>query len=340
VQPAAPAGARNEATESPAELRDALIADVRLDHVTRLRVARRLLAAVRLVGGHEDGWPIFGVTSFAQLCEQVLGLSCGEGYQLRAAAEACERSEELARRVESGAISLPKAAAVARVLEIVQEWGEEERLLDLAVACTKRQTWAEVSRIQEQARIAQRPIGVTVQLSREAVGHLERARDLLTDGRGGPRPTQSHAVEVALEEFVDRHCPERKARRAAARDRCRAERSRPADPPPGPEVATSRPVRSPPSRRIPAREAHAVVSRHGDVCWVDGCEERGALQFAHDLEFRFKGSNRATNLARYCLHHHREFDSGRIKLRQGRDGPILVSRSGQVVGRLRDPPPA
>jgi predicted restriction endonuclease len=88
---------------------------------------------------------------------------------------------------------------------------------------------------------------------------------------------------------------------------------------------------------MPAHDRHEVVAVHGDRCWVAHCGERGALQFAHREAARFAGSSRAYNMMLFCLTHHRGFDSGTWKLRQGREGPIIVDRRGQVVGRLRRP---
>ncbi len=355
---------------APATSADALLCaltdDVRVDRETRMRIGWQLLSAERMAQASQDGWTIFGVTSFGQLCEERLNLPTAAGWQMRAAMGACECSSEVRKRLEDGRLNVAKAAAVAQVLDYVQQNGGEGALLALATRSTTRETRVEVSRLREEARTKESPVKVTLHLTRRAISDLWRARDLLTDGRGGPRPTESFAVERVLEFFVDRKCPERKAARAAERERRRSERDAgardgecsesdesaklAADMPTESAAATlagggayclpSAPGRDDErSRWIAARDRHEVVGRHGDVCWMEHCDERGVLQFTHDRAFRFGGSNEASNLGRWCLHHHRGFDSGRLKLRQGRDGLIVVDRRGQVVGRARSPPP-
>lgn len=343
--------------ETPCEILASLFADAQIVSAARLRMARWLLRAERAARAARDGWTAFGVTSFAQLCEERLNMPAGEGFQLRMAALGCEKSEELAARVENGSLSLAKAAAVAAVLRHVEAPGRLQRLLDFAALATTKQTRSEAARIKEEARTGLATLPVTLHLTVPALEDLNRARDILTDARGGPRPTDSHAVTVALAEYVERHCPERKAKRAAERARKPAEQratravdSGPLDPvaplaseresaegAPGPEGADTPPAARP--RRIPAAEQHKVVLLRGDFCWLNGCDERGALQFAHDRHFRFKGENAAHNLARWCLEHHRQFDAGILKVRQGKDGPIVVDVRGRVVGRVRPPNP-
>jgi len=112
----------------------ALAADVALDRETRTRIGRRRLAAERMARGSPDGWTIFGVTGFSQLCEQRLNLPSSEGWQLRSAAAALEKSKELVRQVAGGEVNLAKAAAVGSVIDLAREagQGEEAKLLDFA----------------------------------------------------------------------------------------------------------------------------------------------------------------------------------------------------------------
>jgi len=316
-------------------------------HQSELRLGRFLLAAERLAEASRDRWTVFGVTSLAELCERRLNKPAAAGHQMRAAAWACERSEELRVRLEAGRLSVAKAAAIAQVLDYVRERGEEEGLLDLAEHGTTQDTRTEVARLREQMRAPRRLVQVNVFLGEQGVAHLRRTQDLLTDGRGGPRATPSQAVEAALEMFVERRCPERKAARARGRAQRRQARKHAGDRDAGaaaPQDLDDRQRSAAPagrqrSRYTPAADVHRVIEVHGDRCWVEGCEQRGTLQLAHLEPFRLGGANRWWNEARWCLEHHRLIDGEVLKLRASRGRVILVDRRGQVVGRLRARPP-
>ncbi len=327
---------------SDRKLSEQLVAEARRDHEARLRIAKWLRVAARRAAASPDGWTIFGVAGIRQFCEEILNLPAGEGRYLLQCAEACERSPDVAAHVASGELNLAKAGAIGSVLEHISE-AETALLLDRALTGTTQETRTEVARLHEEARTRRRTVPVTLHLTHAAVGDLRRACDLLTDSRGGPRATPSRAVSVALAEYVDRRDPERAARRARVRERGRAERCAGAAEPDSAstEAAAGAPATeaSSPSRRIPAAERHAVLNRFGDVCWFAGCDERGTLQYAHDKPFRLGGANTASNLARWCRQHHRGFDSGRLKVRDDGGRPVVVSRRGEVVGRLRTEPP-
>ncbi len=331
ARPAPPAA---DAELTPRDVENALAALARIDHETRHCIAAWLRCAERLAGASDDGWTIFGVTGLSQLCEERLNLPAPDAWRLRQAAKGCESSPRLAERVQSRQIHLTKAAALASVIEHVQREGDEERLLDFAAAANSYETRDEVARIREEARTHERPATVTLHLTRQGLRDLDRARDLVSGRSGGVRASPSEAAEVALAEFVKRRCPEGRARRAETRV------AAPATPPASSETGSSSGSEASRrrGRRIPARERHAVVARHGDVCAVDGCEQRTALQFAHRTPFCDGGANVASNLLLLCRHHHRTIDSGRVLV--ARDGVTLVARHGDVVGRLRvaEPP--
>ena len=85
---------------------------------------------------------------------------------------------------------------------------------------------------------------------------------------------------------------------------------------------------------VPAADWQRVIDAHGDRCWVVGCEERGALQFAHRWHRRFGGPNRWWNLMRLCLAHHRAFDSEQLRIRPNEGEFLIVDRRDRIVGRL------
>lgn len=324
-----------DAPASSAALLVQMVDEAQVHHQSALRLGRFLLAAERVALASRDRWTVFGVTSLGQLCERVLNTPAAAGHQMRAAAWACERSAQLRVRLQAGRLSVAKAAAIAQVLDYVRDTGGEQALLDLAEHGTTQDTRTEVARLREQMRAPRRLVLVSVFLGEQGVTHLRRTQDLLTDGRGGPRATPSQAVEAALEMFVERRCPERKAARARERARRRREKERDGDACAQSPAGAGRAH----SRYTPAADVHRLIEVHGDRCWVEGCEERGALQVAHLRPFRLGGASRWWNEARWCLAHHRLIDGDVLKLRESGADVILVDRRGQVVGKLRARPP-
>ena len=82
-----------------------------------------------------------------------------------------------------------------------------------------------------------------------------------------------------------------------------------------------------------------MLAHFGDRCWVARCDDRSRQTLAHIEPFRFQGSNRFWNLARYCLDHHRQFDGGQWKVVLSGEKALLIDRRGLPVGKLRGLPP-
>ncbi len=73
-------------------------------------------------------------------------------------------------------------------------------------------------------------------------------------------------------------------------------------------------------------------------CWVEGCERRVFLDFAHRRPFRAGGGQGHANMFRLCHEHHGQYDGGGWRLVPRRDGVVvMIDRRGVVVGRLRTP---
>jgi hypothetical protein len=283
-----------------------------------------------------------GVTTFSLYCERI-GLSPTEGHRLANAATACDRAPGLSAKLVRGSVSLAQAAILSRLIDAPAFERPGDDWIALAEGSTTREFIDAVSARKEEERIQDKPVQRTLFLSRKGAADLDRTSQLVSR-RNGRFVSNSAAAEVALDEFVERHDPERKADRRRKRRRPKQRReqageSAQVESAPAPEssqasaptpgTATTR------SRHLPASERHAIIERRGDRCWVDGCGERSFLDFAHHEPFRLGGPNTRRNCARYCKRHHRQLDSGAWKVRQGARGPILVDRAGIRVGRLR-----
>jgi hypothetical protein len=303
----------------------AIDAAIREDIVQLRDVQTRL--GHRLIQAEEHaaraGWGAFGTTSFSQFAESV-GLSAAEGAQFRDAVRACAASPQLEAKVASGEVSIPKAAAVAPLVLRADLRRPGESVTALLEHRTTREVLDEVRQRKEEARVQEPTTPRTLFFTRKGLIDLDRVQDLVSRS-ARTRASSEQAVETALDDFLERHDPERKLARARAKTSDESPRVSPR--------ATE------PTRHVPAEEQRKVLERQGgDRCVVQGCDERAFLEFAHGARpFRLGGENTAANLLRACWTHHRQLDAGLWKPVPGRDGWVLVDVRGTCVGRLRAP---
>jgi hypothetical protein len=319
-------------------LREALRTDVRAMREVQVRVGRTLLEIRR------SGDPIpLGVTTFPMFCESE-GLSPTEARELTAMAEAAEAVPEVEARVVEARITPQKAAVVNEIMKqpALQRPGED--LLGLAESKCAGDLVREVKRRREEERLPGPPVTLTIFVSGRGRDDFRRCQTLVT--RSLNRwASEGETLERISDEYLQRHDPEKKALRMEKRDKAKAAqvsdtvRTRPRSPQPEAEAARTNGVRHRRcrSRHVPASESRDLQRAAGDRCWVEGCTNEAHLQWAHRSPFRRNGSNRAINLVRVCLPHHRQFDSGTWRPVLRRDGVVvLIDRRGVPVGRLRD----
>ena len=207
------------------------------EHVVALRATERVLGAhlaaiarksrqvgVLANGERAGGLTSLGVTTFPIYLES-RGISTGEGYMMRRAAEACELSPDLERDVAAAKTSVPKAALLKDVLEKP----ELQKPGDTWVVDARRFTTTElrnkVNQRKEALRLVERPVARTLFFSREGISALVRTRELVANLKQRA-VSESEANEEALCDFVFRHDPEHKARRARERRERRAAREK------------------------------------------------------------------------------------------------------------------
>lgn len=380
------------------------------EQTAALRGAQRVLgpalAAIERKG-RRDGLTALGVTSLSIYMES-RGLSPGEGFAMRSAAEACQLSPEVAKAVEDRTLSVPKAALLEPMLKKPELRRPDEDLVGAAQRLTTKELRNELNKRKAGAQLPDKPVARTLFFSRAGVDALVRTRELVSNARKRS-VSESEAAEEALSAFVSRNDPEQKALRAMRRREKREAKERgkhgnaasgiqpPHDEPSrlgaspaneaskgassriasgasngiaggnsnGNSIANGRaPRNGTPSakgnasrnaisrcrgsvavederhgRYIAAEDRHRVLAHFGDRCWVAGCDDRSRQTMAHGKPYRFGGSNRFWNLARYCLDHHRQFDGGQWKVVINGEAALLIDRRGLVVGNLRGLPP-
>jgi hypothetical protein len=304
-------------------LREALRSDVRSMREVQVRVGRTLLEIQR-----SDNLLLLGSTSFPIFCEQE-GLSPVEARELTALAEAAERAPEIVARVAETRITPQKAALVNEMLKSPDLQRPGENLLALAESKCAKDLVNEVKRRREEARLGEPPVSLTIQVSTHGRDDFRRCQTLVS--RSLDRmASEGETLERISDEYLQRHDPERKARRLEDNDKASLKVG-------GSEHPLQGAVASGRSRHVPTVDTRELLRAAGDRCWVDGCSNEAFLQMAHRRAFRSNGSNRAGNLLRLCRTHHAQFDEGLWRLIRRLDGEVvLIDRRGVRVGRLRE----
>ena len=311
------------------ELHRGVVEDARRLRALQVRLARRLLALRRAPSLYR-----FGATTFALYCETV-GLSATEGWELSALAEAAQVRPDIVPRLAAGRLSLGKVGALANLLRLDPAGGPgtdpPRDWVRTAEGVTTRDLWRLLEEAREERRLRESPEFVAMFVSRRGRADFLRCRDLVSRRQRLPA-SEGATLERVCDTYLDRNDPERKADRREGK----AER---------PERAPSRqrlvplpdPSAGSPRRRLPAAILHALIRHHGDRCWVEGCDRRVFLDFAHCVPVREGGDDSPDNLLRLCKEHHAQFDGEGWRPIPRSDGTILlIDRRGVVVGRLRE----
>jgi hypothetical protein len=292
--------------------------------VARVRAEQLSVGSLLLALRRLDSFSGLGATTFPQYCESV-GLSAREGRELVSIAEAAEVRPEVAEKVASREISVLKAATVAEVIKdpVLQRPGEDP--LSLAAQHSARDLRDLVQKRREEARLPQPPVSLRLFVSRGGIDDFQRCRDLLS-GSARRRLTEGEAFEGLCEDFLERHDGERKARRLEEKDRES----------PGPPEDEGNGDGS--RKALTAWTKREVLRRFGDRCWVEGCEERAFLYYAHRRPVRAGSGSAPGDLMRLCLRHHRQHDRGEWWPVWRRDGAVvMMDRTGAPAGRFRGP---
>src|SRR5688572_25947771 len=193
-------------------LRDSLRSDVRSMREVQVRVGRTLLEIQR-----SHNLLLLGSTSFPIFCEQE-GLSPVEARELTALAEAAESAPEIVARVAETKITPQKAALVNEMLKSPDLQRPGENLLALAESKCAKDFVTEVKRRREEARLGEPPVSLLVQVSARGRDDFRRCQTLVS--RSLDRmASEGETLERVCDDFLQRHDPERKARRLEDNDK-------------------------------------------------------------------------------------------------------------------------
>ena len=265
---------------------------------------------------------------------KMLGLSEATTCMLTSVMRASIKVPELKTAIEEGKITLSNARRIAPVLGTANksEW------LEKAAALPLRKLELELAKAFPDRPAATRMIAKSEKLSRleidlphATLAKLKRAQEILAQKKQ-KHIDAAQTLDAVLDEFLERHDPVEKAKRAQKRQV--ATKTNIADSKTrSKELAVSRPVKnlntaltqkmSPehlllarkmgckiPRIPVPARERHALAlneNLHCSFSYSDGthCKSTLWLHRHHVTSVANGGSNSATNLRTLCSAHHR-----------------------------------
>lgn len=234
-----------------------------------------------------------GFPSLFSYAVECLSLSEAVAYNFICVARKARAVPELKEAIARGALSVSKARKITPVLtnENKTEW------LEKAVNLSQRDLEREIARAQPRPLPVDRIKYVTGErlelrmgISEEIFEKLKYARDL-TSQRSREPATLEATLEAALNCYLEKHDPVRKAQRA-----------RKSEPVARQVTEGERPA-------IPAAVFHAVNTRDGWRCAFvyngERCRERRFLEIHHKLPLARGGEHSVDNLITLCAKHHK-----------------------------------
>ena len=286
-------------------------------HQRALRVASvhkkseaELISILQDIEKHQD-YLHYGTASLFKYCLNVLNLSDGTSYNLINVARKAIEVPALKQAIDAGELTVSKARKIVPVLTKTNQdaWialakTETSRTIEKAVASVNPQAL-----IQETVRFkSEDRIELKVGISEALLDKLERVMDLESQ-RMRKSASREEALAAALELYLERNDPVRKAKRVVAK----AETANKSE---GPTARFAKPVTGQvrPQRwirlKLPAALVHAIHMRDQHQCThrdLQGkrCSNTRWLEVHHIQPKAFGGADTLENLTTLCASHHR-----------------------------------
>ena len=258
-----------------------------------------------------------GFSSVFKYAVEALRLSESVALAFIAVARKAKDVVPLAEAIRRQALSVSKAS---RMVSCVNAENASE-LIAFAKSHTSRELDFEVASRNPKAKGNERAkpvsgdlVEIKVTISKAAYEKLMRAQSLGAH-KGEDEGGMAQVLEAALDAFLDRHCPLKKALRAQARRRAKEARggleqaddkSLCTDRVPGPESQAATPRRR---IRLKAAEKHEVFARAGGRCMFTDehgrrCANERWLHIHHLRPVSLGGGNGPENTTLLCSDHH------------------------------------
>lgn len=210
---------------------------------------------------------------------------------------------DLAERLRSKAIPIESAESIAGVLADPAT-RDLENWIELAAGCELKALQNLVRLRREEAkREGERLRAIPLLFTDDEIRKVGRVRRIASH-RAHRQLTDSQAIVAALDDYLDRHDPERKARRA------RASASKSAS-----DDKRSEDTQNSPGTRhryIPKEIEYRIRDRARHCCEVPGCTATTGLELCHRRWWSEGGGHSERNIVLLCHRHHVMLDAGRI----------------------------
>jgi 5-methylcytosine-specific restriction endonuclease McrA len=261
-----------------------------------------------------------GFTSLFQYCVESLGLSENVTANFIAVARKAREVPVLQSAIQNGSLTVSKARKITPVLTLAnqEEWVEKAQTL------SSRKLEEEVARVapreavQERVRpICEDRFELRLGISKALEEKLRRVQDLESQRTSHAASFES-ALDAALEIYLERNDPIRRAERILKKSEKRSVRSDAQTLPasePSSQAKTNR--ESGPAHRlervpghVPQVVKHLVQKRDGGRCAHEDsngrrCENRRWLDIHHIRPRSLGGLNKQENLTTLCSAHHK-----------------------------------
>ncbi len=277
-----------------------------------LRAESDLIAVLQQIDDCR-GYREMGYRSLFEYTTQSLKLSESVSFNLIAIARKSKEVPMLQEMIQKQEITLSNARVIAPVLTPENQ----DRWLAAAATLSKRTLEKEIAKerpelaVQESTRyVSEKRIELKLGISEELYEILKRVQDLVSS-QSGQAASLEETLRVALELYLDKKDPHKKAERAEKREA--SDRTTQSSPAPGQVRPNSTPSQSNP-RIIPAKLQHQIRLRDQSQCTFQSslgtgqgtrCQEKRWLHFHHVQPLSEGGQTTFENLALLCRAHHR-----------------------------------
>ncbi len=310
--------------------------DEALEICTRLKHDEGMLIEVLQKIDHAKLYKKFQRSSLFKYAVHELKLSEPVAYGFISVARKAKEIPGLKAAIQGGRLSVSKASRIVSALTPQNAAG----LVDFAIKHSWEKINHEVARVAPKSRaqdkvkfVSEDLVQVTVTISKTAFDNLKCAEALATQ-KGKKLAGRGDVVEIALREYVERHDPVRKAKRAAARKVTMDEKKKTfstskqalvsnmpeggnlkfpisistAEVPKEPKLCVHRVLRSE-RVKLTAEQKHVVFNRDQGRCThtnIEGerCGNDRYLHVHHIIPVSHGGGNEPDNLTTLCSSHH------------------------------------